>query len=197
MFSWLKALVKKNAKIHLVFRKLVMAFRIAKNGWLSIPVSCWVDSDQKYISRNFVMGDYGFIGSGVTVYPNVKAGRFLLVAPDVSIVGGDHRFDSVGVPMWISGRGKIPDTLIGDDVWIGLGATVMVGVTIGSGAIIAAKSVVAKDVPAFAIVGGNPARFIKWRFDNEHDRDEHLNEIKKIKSVTSVLPSLDSCVSSD
>ena len=54
---------------------------------------------------------------------------------------------------------------VGHDVWIGYGATIMPGVQVGSGAIIATASVVTKDVPPFAIVGGNPAQLIRYRFD--------------------------------
>ncbi|PIP53334.1 hypothetical protein COX08_01545 [Candidatus Beckwithbacteria bacterium CG23_combo_of_CG06-09_8_20_14_all_34_8] len=57
------------------------------------------------------------------------------------------------------------DTVIGNDVWIGYDALFMPGVKVGDGAIIAAKSVVTKDVPAYAIVGGNPAKIIRMRFD--------------------------------
>ncbi len=61
------------------------------------------------------------------------------------------------------------DTVVGNDVWIGYGVTVMPGVTIGDGAIVATKRVVAKDVPPYAIVGGNPAQVIRYRFE-EDDR---------------------------
>ena len=59
------------------------------------------------------------------------------------------------------------DTVIGNDVWLGRNSVVMPGVKIGDGAIIAAYSTVTKDVPAYAVYGGNPAKFIKARFDNE------------------------------
>lgn len=55
--------------------------------------------------------------------------------------------------------------MIGNDVWIGYEATFMPGIKVGDGAIIAAKSVVVKDVPAYAIVGGNPAKCIRQRFE--------------------------------
>jgi virginiamycin A acetyltransferase len=57
------------------------------------------------------------------------------------------------------------DTVVGHDVWIGYGATIMPGVQIGNGAIVATKAVVTKDVEPFAIVGGNPAARIRYRFD--------------------------------
>lgn len=59
------------------------------------------------------------------------------------------------------------DTVIGNDVWIGRGATIMPGVKIGNGAVIGSMAVVAKDVPDYAIVAGNPARIIRYRFDQE------------------------------
>lgn len=59
------------------------------------------------------------------------------------------------------------DIVVGNDVWIGRESVIMPGVTIGDGAIVAAYSVVARDVPAYTVVGGNPATFIKNRFDDE------------------------------
>jgi virginiamycin A acetyltransferase len=76
------------------------------------------------------------------------------------IMGGawaEHFDLMTGLP----GRG---DTVVGNDVWFGYGATVMPGATIGDGAIVAARSVVVDDVPAYGIVGGNPARLIRKRF---------------------------------
>lgn len=62
---------------------------------------------------------------------------------------------------------KLRKTVIGNDVWIGHGAYINAGVNIGDGVIVAAASVVTKDIPDFAIVGGNPAKIIKYRFDEE------------------------------
>ncbi|MBB1249819.1 CatB-related O-acetyltransferase [Rhizobium sp. G21] len=67
----------------------------------------------------------------------------------------------------IDGYSDLPtrDTIVGHDVWIGHNATIMPGVTIGHGAIIAAESVVSRDAPPYAVVGGNPARIIRLRFE--------------------------------
>ena len=68
------------------------------------------------------------------------------------------------------------DIVIGSDVWIGMNCTIMSGVTIGHGSVIAAGSVVSKDVPPYSIVGGNPAKHIKFRFD-----EETISKLLKIK----------------
>ena len=70
-------------------------------------------------------------------------------------------------PIIFSGRPNTPSTNIGKDVWIGANALIMAGIQIGNGSIIASGSVVTKDVPAYCIYGGNPAKFIKLRFEEE------------------------------
>jgi virginiamycin A acetyltransferase len=94
--------------------------------------------------------------------------------------GANHEIDPVSTyPFAIMGNGwekintvekKYPykgDTVIGNDVWIGYDALIMPGVKIGNGAVIASRAVVTKDVPDYAIVGGNPATIIRKRFDDE------------------------------
>ena len=76
-----------------------------------------------------------------------------MLANDVHILGGDHSYDKAGVPIIFSGRGTLKETIIGDDVWIGAYSIIMSGVRIGNGAIIAAGSVISRDVPAYSIVG--------------------------------------------
>ena len=104
-----------------------------------------------------------------------------MIASDVTFImnGANHLSDAISTfPFAIFGEdwskameGKVyptkGDTIIGNDVWIGYGATIMPGVTVGDGAIIATKSVVTKDVEPYAIVGGNPAKEIKKRFSEE------------------------------
>ena len=103
---------------------------------------------------------------------NLVIGSFCSIATNVRIfLGGNHK--SQRPSTWIYVEDDIPaiesngDVVIGNDVWIGFGATIMSGVTIGDGAIIAANALVAKDVPPYAIVGGNPAKVIKYRFTEE------------------------------
>lgn len=108
-------------------------------------------------------------------------GKFCMIASDVTFImnGANHLTDAISTyPFAIFGNGwegamegrEYPfkgDTMIGNDVWIGYKATIMPGVRIGDGAIIASQSVVTKDVAPYAIVGGNPATEIKKRFSDE------------------------------
>lgn len=109
-------------------------------------------------------------------------GKFCAIAKGIEFVmnGANHRMCSVTTyPFNIMGKGwekatpkleDLPlkgDTVIGNDVWIGQNVTVMPGVHIGNGVIIASNSVVTKSVPAYHIAGGNPCKIIKKRFDDE------------------------------
>jgi len=109
-------------------------------------------------------------------------GRFVQIAPEAIIITSSANHAMSGVttypfrvfsPETIGGYQDLPfqDTVVGHDVWIGHGATIMPGVTIGSGAIIAARAVVTRDVPPYAIVGGNPATVIRMRFTDEEIAD--------------------------
>lgn len=115
---------------------------------------------------------FDFIGDKLII------GKFCMIASDVTFImnGGNHLMDATtAYPFAIFGgtwqhamEGKSypskGDTTIGNDVWIGHDATIMSGVKIGDGAIIATKAVVTKDVEPYTIVGGNPAKPIKKRF---------------------------------
>jgi maltose O-acetyltransferase len=86
-----------------------------------------------------------------------------LVAPEVVFLDQTHKADTMEIPMVNQGAVEFPPTIVEDDVWIGIRAIIMPGLRIGKGAIIGAGAVVTKDVPPFAVVGGVPARVIKWR----------------------------------
>ncbi len=94
-------------------------------------------------------------------------GNYVMLGPQVLIVGKDHNYDVVGTPMIFAGRPEHPKTMIGDDVWIASRATIIAGIRIGSGAIVAAGAVVTRDVEEYAIVAGVPARTIGYRFTPE------------------------------
>lgn len=110
-------------------------------------------------------------------YADLRIGNFCSIGPNVTLILGNHRTDLVTTypfttlaHFWPEAAASGPDhqsrgdIVIGHDVWFGANATVTSGVTIGSGAVIAANALVTKDVPPYAIVGGNPARVIRYRF---------------------------------
>jgi len=139
-----------------------------------------------YISpRSVTLGDYCFINRDCYLAGNIQAGNFLLIAGSVAIVGGDHVMNSVDVPMIFAGREVSKKVEIGDDVWIGHGAIIMHGVNIGDGAGVAAGSVVTKDVAPYTIVGGVPAKLIRYRFDENQIKlhQEMLNLYRKTKKL--------------
>ncbi|WP_231586605.1 DapH/DapD/GlmU-related protein [Cupriavidus basilensis] len=130
------------------------------------------DSD---ISRDLRAGSYCYVGPGCLIGPGVTLGNYTIIGPAVRVVGNDHVFDIPGVPVVFSGRPPYRKTEIGQDVWIGAGAIIISGVSLGDGSIVAAGSVVTRDVPPYAIVGGVPARFMRPRFDKEEDMIAHRN----------------------
>lgn len=117
----------------------------------------------EFFDDRLIIGDFCAIAHGVQIFMN----------------GGTHAMGGLSTfPFNIFGHGweegfdpatwqaeHKGDTVIGPDVWIGRDATLMPGVTIGAGAIVAARTVVTKDVPPYAVVGGNPARVLRHRFD--------------------------------
>lgn len=142
-----------------------------------------MDGAEKF--EDHVTHHYEFIGDKLII------GKFCAIAKGIEFVmnGANHRMCSVTTyPFNIMGGGweqftpaleDLPlkgDTVVGNDVWIGQNVTVMPGVNIGDGAIIAANSVVTKDIPAYCVAGGNPCKIIKKRFDDE--LISYLQEIK-------------------
>jgi len=150
---------------------------------------CFTISDfDSFFKKNAIeAGDYVFIGRRVHLYANVKIGHFVMIASNVAIVGGDHRFDIVGVPTRFTGRDGMEEmlTVIEDDVWIGHGAIILAGIKIGRGAVIGAGSVVTKDVPAYAIFTGVPAKLIRYRFNQEQQKlhNESLDRLISSKDA--------------
>lgn len=145
-------------------------------------------SDNKKSPENFydnIEHHYEFLGDKLII------GKFCAIAEGVKFImnGANHRMDGITTyPFNIFGGGweiitptveQLPfkgDTVVGNDVWIGQNVTIMPGVNIGDGAIIAANSTVVKKVEPYTIYGGNPAEFIKKRFD-----DEKIEVLLKLK----------------
>ena len=135
------------------------------------------------VSRDFRMGQGGYVAKGVIITNKVSCGSFVMFASNSAVVGGDHLFDKIGIPIVYSGRPSQNNTIIGNDVWIGHGAVIMSGLTIKDGAIIAAGAVVTKDVNYCEIVAGVPAKVVSSRFDSFDDIAEHLTKIQNRLNV--------------
>lgn len=156
-------------------------------------------------SPNIIVGDYTYYDDFENVEnfeKNVKyhfdfigdkliIGKFCMIGSDVKFImnGANHKMDGItAFPFYIFGKdwaksaplsGELPykgDTIIQNDVWIGHNVTIMPGVKIGNGAIIATNSTVTKDVEDYSIVAGNPAKIIKKRFS-----EEKIQEILEMK----------------
>ena len=108
------------------------------------------------------IGNRSGLGINCMVHGPLTIGDNVMMGPDVVILTHTHNIDIPTLPMIEQGMRTAPVT-IGNDVWIGMRSIIMPGVNIGDGSVIGAGAVVTKDVPAYAIVGGVPAKVIKYR----------------------------------
>lgn len=154
------------------------------------PLAIW-DSNSSFTKKsslhygskllNVKIGDYSSVGIDSNI-ANAVIGRFTVIAREVYVSVGIHPTNLLTThsifyknnpwgfhPEWVKEieYDESPICHIGNDVWIGTRAVIMDGVNIGDGAIVAAGAVVTKDVPPFAIVGGIPAKVIKYRFSQK------------------------------
>lgn len=112
--------------------------------------------------RQIEIGDNSGIGVNCFVMRAI-IGKNVMMGPDCFIVPLNHAFSDLSRPMMEQGCTASEPVCIGDDVWIGAKSIIMPGVKIGDGAIIGAGAVVTKNVPEYAIMGGNPAHIIRFR----------------------------------
>ena len=164
---------------------------------------CYIKNVVK--SPNIIVGDYSYYDDPIdsenfernVLYPYPFIGdkliieKFCAIARDVKFImnGANHKIDSFTTyPFSIFRNGwekvipkseELPykgDTIIGNDVWIGYDSLIMPGIKIGDGSVIASRSVITKNIEPYSIVGGNPAKLIRMRFD-----DKVIEQLKKIK----------------
>lgn len=109
------------------------------------------------------IGDYSSLNRDCWIANDAVIGCDVMMGPEVIILSGSHNFSDTTRPMREQGAPPRDPVVIGDDVWIGTRTIVLPGVTVGSHSIVGAGSIVTKNVPEWAIVGGNPARLIRWR----------------------------------
>ncbi len=151
-----------------VYRK----YEIAEGFHAGVRVRIWAKNHVK-IGKQFYIGRDSFIESDVII------GDYVIWANRVALVGRyDHHYRQIGTPVRLASQIRDDDynwlglkevTIIEDDVWVGYNSTIMSGVKIGIGSIIAAGSVVTKDVEPYTIYGGVPAKKIKNRFNSEEE----------------------------
>jgi len=114
------------------------------------------------ISPNIRIGNNSEFGQRCLIYSGTKIGNDVIMGPDVKIYTKNHVISSIKTPIKYQGI-EMKETIIGDDVWIGANVVILPGVTVSNHSVIAAGAIVTKDVPEYALVGGNPAKIIKYR----------------------------------
>lgn len=185
-------------RIAAIIYRAVTLFRLAWNRFVVSKMKC---ASLGSVGSNVRIG----IGSqaihwhNICVKDNVSIGRnnlflcsrakicigdHVMFGPNVTVITGRHRTDLVGRYMiTVTDAEKRPEddqeVVFKGDNWVGANATILQGVTIGRGAVIAAGAVVTKDVPDYAIVGGVPAKLIKYRF-NGQELEEHKQTIEAV-----------------
>ncbi len=130
------------------------------------------DPDCFFSYENIEVGDDVSIGNGAVFLASeskIIIGSKVMFGPNVTVIGGDHNTSVPGKFMYdIEEKrpGDDLDVIFDDDVWVGSGAIILKGVRVGRGSIVAAGSLVRKDIPPYTVVGGVPAKRIKVRFDD-------------------------------
>lgn len=132
--------------------------RIAKNVGKNVNIEQHV-----VFGEEFEIGDNSTVGFRSDIYGSVKIGKDVMIGPEVAIYTHNHKHDEIDIPMIKQGYTENKPVYIEDNVWIGRRVLIMPGVCIGTGSIVAAGAVVTKNVEPYSIVGGNPAKIIKYR----------------------------------
>lgn len=155
-------MIRKNIRAILTFIRINIG-RI-RNSKIIIGQDSYVAAGAFFsANRKIEIGSRTYIGRNAALSCHLNIGDDVLIASNVSFVGGDHKIDNISTTINQSGRDEIKCIEVDSNVWIGHGAIIMHGVKLSSGCVVAAGAIVTKNVPANAIVGGNPARVIRFR----------------------------------
>lgn len=172
----------KRFRIWLLVNTIWRHYSIATGFHAGLGVRLWAKTKLE-IASHF------YIGHGSSIHADCIIGKYVMFGNNVAVVGKyDHNFQEVGIPIRVASqirdkkynwKGNNLVTIIGDDVWIGHGSIIMSGVHIGSGCIVAAGSVVTKDLEPYKIYAGIPAKKIKNRFETIEEEQLHILKLEK------------------
>lgn len=174
----------KSSVLRTLWQKIYRLYAVRKNVTLGERVHIGIGSIL-WAPTSLKIGNDVYIGKNCTLEADGEIGNYVLIANMVGLIGKwDHDYRTIGRPMsktpWVGdsdyhGEGSGQKIIVHDDVWIGYGAILLSGITVGRGAIIAAGSIVTKDVAPYTIVAGVPAKKLGVRFtDNEIIEHEKL-----------------------
>jgi len=159
----------------LAFMPRNVVLQIGRNGRIELGRWSWLGHGTKIRCHEGVVsiGAKTVLGQECTIsaYQHVSIGRECVIADRVMLIDFDHGTVEVERPIRLQGIYK-RDVHVGNNVWIGYGACILRGVTVGDNAVIGTNSVVTKDVPANAVVGGVPARVLRMRDEPREMRFE-------------------------
>ncbi len=170
--------------------RIAQSAYVHPNALIDLPVDI---ADNVTVYGGTDIGQFTYINVGCVIYSNVSIGKYCSIGRNIEIGLAKHPINFLSthpfqcsntlfnrIPEYADISRKEwkyhPDTYIGNDVWIGSKSCIVSGVKIGNGAVIASGAVVTKDVPAYAIVAGIPARVIKMRFN-----DHIISELEELK----------------
>jgi acetyltransferase-like isoleucine patch superfamily enzyme len=174
--GWKKLLLRGRLRLDgLAFVGPRCALQVGRTGRIELGRWSWIGHGSKLRSHEGVIsvGAKTVLGQECTIssYQHVSIGRECVVADRVMLIDFDHGVVEVERPIRLQGIYK-RDVNVGNNVWIGYGACILRGVTVGDNAVIGTNAVVTKDVPANAVVAGVPARVIRMREEPKHLRWE-------------------------
>ena len=164
--------ISRSSILYRALRRVRNQLIIAGKRLRDVPSTCSIHPSST-VAADLKAASYVFIGRRCTIGPGVRIGRYTMLASEVAIVGDDHNWTDPQVPMQFAGRPTQRRTDIGSDVWLGHGVTVLRGLTIGDGAIVAAGSVVTRDVAPREVWTGVPAQRLRDRFADASDEERH------------------------
>lgn len=145
---------------------VIRIFPSGDSHWIKIGAHCWIEENVRIMTYggNIEIGHHSSVNDFTVIRGGggIKIGNNVRIGPHCVLSGISHRFDRTDIPISEQGPVRKP-IIIEDDVWIGANSTVIDGVTVTTGVVVGAGSVVTRTIPPYTIVAGNPARVIRHR----------------------------------